>query len=166
MITIEPYSSDYQEQVVKLILSIQQDEFAVPISIADQPDLLKIPEFYQQRRGNFWIARAGNQVVGTIALLDIGHNWGVLRKMFVHKDYRGKHIGCGYQLLDTLLAWVKNQGMTAVYLGTIERFKAAHRFYEKNGFVEIAQTELPENFPQMKTDTKFYRYDLEERWED
>jgi predicted N-acetyltransferase YhbS len=42
-------------------------------------------------------------------------------------------------------------------LGTTAKFLAAHRFYEKNGFREIAQTELPASFPVMTVDTKFYR---------
>ena len=47
-----------------------------------------------------------------------------------------------------------------VYLGTTAKFLAAHRFYEKNGFVEIDHSELPESFPVMVVDTKFYRLEL------
>jgi RimJ/RimL family protein N-acetyltransferase len=45
-------------------------------------------------------------------------------------------------------------------LGTTDAFKAAHRFYEKNGFTEIPEHELPAMFPRMKQDTKFYRIEL------
>jgi hypothetical protein len=70
MMMIQPYSADYQDQVVNLILTIQRDEFLIPIKLTDQPDLLKIPTVYQQRKGNFWIAIDGNQVIGTIALYE------------------------------------------------------------------------------------------------
>ena len=40
---------------------------------ADQPDLLQIPQFYQSGAGNFWVALDGEEVVGTVALLDIGN---------------------------------------------------------------------------------------------
>jgi hypothetical protein len=43
-----------------------------------------------------------------------------------------------------------------LYLGTTAKYLAAHRFYEKNGFREIARTALPESFPVMAVDTKFY----------
>jgi predicted N-acetyltransferase YhbS len=34
--------------------------------------------------------------------------------------------------------------------------KAAHRFYERNGFVLIAEQDLPSNFPRMPVDNVFY----------
>lgn len=37
---------------------------------------------------------------------------------------------------------------------------AAHRFYEKNGFRELARSELPERFPVMAVDSKFYGLSL------
>ena len=55
MLTIQPYYLEYQEQVINLILDIQQHEFAVSITIDQQPDLLKISEFYQI----FW-AKSGS----------------------------------------------------------------------------------------------------------
>jgi hypothetical protein len=39
-----------------LIREIQQYEFGVAIALKAQPDLLKIPEFYQTGKGNLWIA--------------------------------------------------------------------------------------------------------------
>jgi hypothetical protein len=44
-----------------------------------------------------------------------------------------------------------------VYLGTTEKFLAAHRFYERNGFQQIAANELPPSFPKMAQDSRFYR---------
>jgi hypothetical protein len=43
-----------------------------------------------------------------------------------------------------------------VYLGTTEKFLAAHRFYERNGFQQIAANELPPSFPRMALDSRFY----------
>ena len=86
MISYQTYSPEFQPQVPELILDIEQNELGVPITLADQPDLLDIPNFYQSNRGNFWLAINGeNEVVGTIALIDTGFAFGVLRKMFVRK---------------------------------------------------------------------------------
>jgi N-acetylglutamate synthase-like GNAT family acetyltransferase len=99
-------------------------------------------------------------VVGTVALLDIGNHQGALRKMFVHASYRGPGHGVSARLLETLLAWSRAQGVKDVYLGTTEKFLAAHRFYERNGFQLIAAKELPPSFPKMAVDSRFYRRTL------
>jgi N-acetylglutamate synthase-like GNAT family acetyltransferase len=157
-IRIEPYTDEYKQQVVDLISPIQREEFNIPITPEEQPDLQQIPEFYQKENGNFWLAITDAGVVGTIALLDIGHHQGALRKMFVHKDYRGKEHGTGQSLLNTLLAWAQQKEYTDIYLGTTAKFLAAHRFYEKNNFKEVEVAELPAQFPRMAVDVKFYRY--------
>ncbi len=160
MLTIQPYSAEYQEQAIDLILNIQQLEFGIAIAIEEQPDLLKIPEFYQTGKGNFWIAVDGGKTIGTIALIDTGNNQAAIRKMFVRQDYRGKEFAVGQRLLDTLLSWAKRQSIRELYLGTTELFKAAHRFYEKNGFANIPKSDLPPSFPLMAVDTRFYKYTL------
>ncbi|NJN85910.1 MAG: GNAT family N-acetyltransferase [Leptolyngbyaceae cyanobacterium SL_7_1] len=158
MIKIQPYTPFYTQPIIDLILTIQQQEFGLPITLNAQPDLLKIAEFYQAKKGNFWIAVESDRVIGTIALIDIDNHQGVLRKMFVHPHYRGKALGVGQTLLETLLNWAIEHSIYEIYLGTVEVFKAAHRFYEKNGFVQIPPEELPSTFALMPGDTRFYRH--------
>ena len=159
-ITIQPYSTDYQKQVIALILPIQQKEFQISISEEDQPDLYRIPEIYQSGKGNFWIAKVDQQVIGTIGLLDIGNNELALRKMFVDETYRGKTFQVASTLLQQAMQWSKDQCIQRIFLGTTAQFLAAHRFYEKNRFEKISEKDLPESFPVMKVDTFFYRLDL------
>ena len=157
MIEIVPFASQHTESVGALIVGIQRDEFQIPITLEDQPDLQGIPAFYQRGLGNFWVAISEGEVVGTVGLLDIDNNHGALRKMFVHASYRGPSHGVSARLLDTLLEWTRARGVKDVYLGTTEKFLAAHRFYERNGFQQIAASELPPRFPKMAVDTRFYR---------
>jgi RimJ/RimL family protein N-acetyltransferase len=161
-IEISVYHPQYQAQVIELILKIQRDEFGLPITLDDQPDLLIIPAFYQQRNGNFWLALDGNTVVGTIAAIDIGNSHLALRKMFVAVNYRGSSLGVAKNLLFNLINWSKLKNVHTVYLGTVDKFKAAHRFYEKNGFIRIGKFDLPTNFPRMEGDNIFYRLYLHE----
>lgn len=156
MIDIVPFEPQYTESVVAVILPIQQTEFEISISLEDQPDLLNIPAFYQRDNGNFWVALSDGQVVGTLALLDIGNGQTALRKMFVKAEYRGAQYGVAKRLLDTLLDWCRARHVQQVYLGTTAKFLAAHRFYEKHGFHEINRTQLPASFHFMAVDTKFY----------
>lgn len=160
VVKIIPFTSEHQAAVIDLILSIQRDEFGVAITVADQPDLLDIPGFYQRGGGNFWVALAGGEVVGTIALRNVGNDQGALRKMFVKPAYRGKEMGVAQRLFDELISFATNAGMRDVFLGTIDRFVAAHRFYKRNGFVEVPASELPEAFPLMGVDTRFFHLKL------
>jgi GNAT superfamily N-acetyltransferase len=156
MIQIVPFSPHYADDVVSVILPIQRAEFEIPITLDAQPDLKDIPAFYQRGEGNFWVALDGGEVVGSVALLDIGNHQTALRKMFVAATHRGPAHGVARQLLGTLVAWCRTKDVTAVYLGTTAKFLAAHRFYEKNGFREITREALPGSFPVMGVDTKFY----------
>jgi len=38
--------------------------------------------------------------------------------------------------------------------------KAAHRFYERNGFTRVGKEQLPAAFPLMKVDDTFYHLTL------
>lgn len=160
MIQILPFSPQYADGVVSVILPIQRTEFDIPITLDAQPDLTNIPAFYQRADGNFWVALDDGKVVGTVALLDIGNHQAALRKMFVAATHRGPEHGVARQLLTTLIAWCRTKDVTAVYLGTTAKFLAAHRFYEKNGFRALARESLPDSFPVMAVDTKFYTLSL------
>ena len=159
-LTIRPYEKRDQDHVNEMILWSQNVEFGVPVTIADQPDLLDVAGVYQQGAGNFWVALDGEVVVGSIGLLAYAPGEAALRKMFVQAAYRGADHGTAAALLATLLGWARQHEIRTICLGTVDVLRAAHRFYAKNGFVEIAKESLPPAFPRMPVDTKFYRYDM------
>ncbi|MBU9844172.1 GNAT family N-acetyltransferase [Rahnella ecdela] len=156
-VLIERFSAADQRGVIDVILPIQNQEFGIPISEQQQPDLHDIPRFYQRGTGDFWIARCDGKVVGTLGLKDIGNAQAALRKMFVSAPYRGRDYSVGALLLKALLQHAQAEKVKDVLLGTTDKFLAAHRFYEKNGFQEIPVSALPEAFPLMAVDSKFYR---------
>lgn len=155
-VQVVPFESAHQAGVIATILPIQTEEFGIPITLDAQPDLLDIRGFYQHGHGNFWVATCGSEVVGTVALLDIGEGQAALRKMFVRPAFRGREAGVAQHLLDTLLAWARERHLARVLLGTTDKFRAAHRFYEKNGFELIERAALPSSFPVMAVDSRFY----------
>jgi N-acetylglutamate synthase-like GNAT family acetyltransferase len=160
-IQIVPFSDADQQGVLDVILPIQQREFGIPITAADQPDLTSIAEFYQSGAGGFWVARSNGNIVGTIGLKDIGARQTALRKMFVAAPFRGRELGVAGKLLDGLLAHARAKGIAEIFLGTTDKFLAAHRFYEKRGFRELPKAELPKAFPVMAVDSKFYALRVE-----
>ncbi|MEY4927079.1 MAG: hypothetical protein RI894_1515 [Bacteroidota bacterium] len=159
-IEILAYQNRYREALINLVLPIQQLEFNVPITLAEQPDLQDAGNFFHHfhlGKGGFWLALAKGEVVGSVGLLNIGNGQACLRKMFVHKDFRGKEFGIAQKLLDTLTDFMKEEGLSDVFLGTRADLYAARRFYEKNGFDLIEKENLPVNFPIMGVDSHFYR---------
>jgi N-acetylglutamate synthase-like GNAT family acetyltransferase len=157
---ILPHHYALQADVNSLIIGIQAGEFSIPITLDEQPDLFDIDGFYRHGQGDFWVATEGGKVIGTVALRDIGNAQGALRKMFVHPDYRGRQHGVAQALLNRLLEESRKRGFREIFLGTTDKFRAAHRFYEKNTFERITPEELPPTFPRMIQDTKYYRLRL------
>ena len=160
MITIQPFENQDTNHIVHLILNIQQNEFQIPITINEQQDLLNIPTFYQHGKGNFWVAKSGEEVIGTIALIDCGENIGTIRKMFVKKEFRGKEYRIAQRLLDILEASSRENAIKNLYLGTLERLQAAIKFYDRNGFTLIQKQNLPTVFPLMPIDTHFFEKEI------
>jgi putative acetyltransferase len=156
-ITIESFRPEYAQDISELILSIQQREFGIAITLDDQPDLKNIPSVYLQGAGHFWMALEDGKLIGTIALIDAGNNIGVIRKMFVRKQHRGS--GIAQDLLNLLVSHARTHGFKSLYLGTIDRLEAAIRFYDRNGFALIPNDQLPDEVERirMKVYTKHYR---------
>ncbi|MBA1231210.1 GNAT family N-acetyltransferase [Pseudomonas viridiflava] len=155
-ILIQRFEPHHQQGVVDMILPIQREEFGIAITAEDQPDLKAIPDFYQSGTGDFWVATHGEQVIGTLGLKDIGGGQAALRKMFVAAPFRGREFGVAAKLLARLIEDASVKGLNEIFLGTTDKFLAAHRFYEKHGFSEVAKENLPASFPVMAVDSKFY----------
>lgn len=152
-IEIIPFNNSFQIDVVNLILDIQQNEFSIPVTIDDQPDLKNITEYYKK----FWIAVYKKKLLGTIGFIDYDEKKGAIRKMFVHKDFRGKPFGISQLLLKTLMDYAQANKFEAISLGTVQKLIGAQKFYEKNNFIKIKANQLDEKFPRMAVDTVFYR---------
>lgn len=158
--TIRPFEADDAKGLADLVLGIQRHEFGIPLTLADQPDLGDVAGYFRHGRGGFWVAASGTSIVGCVGLVDLGDGKGALRKMFVHEDFRGGEPAVARRLLASLLGHARAAGIERIYLGTTEKFHAAHRFYEKTGFARIPASELPENFSRMAFDTRFYAIEL------
>lgn len=159
-IVVRPLDNHYCQPVIDLILQIQQIEFKLPVTLEGQADLFDIERNYHGTGGGFWGAFYQNELIGTIALISTGHRAGALRKMFVKKAFRGKQTGVAQQLLQTLLEFCSARGIRDLYLGTIHVLKAAHRFYERNGFQRVSRADLPSYFPAMMWEDVYYYLSL------
>lgn len=153
---VQSIGNAYSEQAIDLILTIQQKEFNIPITVEDQPDLKEIETFYHEAGGNFWGAFIDGKLVGSIALVKFDERAAAIRKMFVKKEFRGKELNIAQILLEILVAFCRENKTDDLYLGTVTVLKAAQRFYERNAFIKIEKENLPEHFPLMSADDIFY----------
>lgn len=151
------YRAGYDEQIVVLVLGIQNDESNLGSTLEGQPDLADIPGTFLHNGGMFWIALEGDEVIGTIGLAVKENSCGILKKFFVHKDWRGKKLGLA--LYNKLLERAKNLELSSIVLDTPTIAAKAHRFYERAGFRRVEASELPisYDFPNME----FYLYMLD-----
>lgn len=159
-VEIQSLDNAFSDQAIDLILTIQQKEFNIPITIDDQPDLRQIESFYKASGGNFWGAFIDGELVGTIALVKFDENAGAIRKMFVKKEFRGKELNIAQKLLEVLISYCYQNRINEIFLGTITVLKAALRFYEKNHFTVIDKEKLPVRFPLVNADNVFYCLNL------
>lgn len=96
-------------------------------------ELHELPASYWMRGGAFWVALRDGQLLGTCGVFPVEPRTFELRKMYLGGASRG--LGLGKRLLETAVAWVRDQGGTRIVLDTIEAMTRAITFYEANGFV-------------------------------
>lgn len=149
-IEIVPFKEEYQQEVDWLIETISK-EFLEPISANNIKNTLLPPDFYL-------VAVDENKVVGTLTITRLKNNNSVLRKMFLHKNYRGQ--GIAQLLLQNIIDWALSNNSKTIYLGTMTQFKTAQIFYEKNYFERISIELLPKDFPINPLDNIFYKLNL------
>ncbi len=155
---IETYNGKYDNEIISLILSIQNDEAKIGLSLQEQPDLLDIHRSYQQSGGEFWIALSNGRVIGTIGLMLKEDHCAVMKKFFVEKAFRSQKVGLS--LYNELLKYAISKKVHHIILDTPAVARASHRFYEKAGFRKISTTELPVPYTYPDRDSIFYLLNL------
>ena len=138
MIEIVPYELKYQAGIDLMMQEIAK-EFSEPIMSGQKSNSVTFPHKY-------WVAVYEGQVIGTIAFIIIKHEYGILKKMMLKKEFRGAIHNVAKQLLQTAIDESRKCQLKYVYLGTMSQFKAAQSFYCKHGFEQIAEKELPSSF--------------------
>ena len=109
---------------------------------AEVPELHALATHFGKAGGALWTAEANGAVVGMIAtrpLRDDDEAWEIGR-MYVAKSARGT--GLAHALLDGAEAHAVARGAKRMVLWTDTRFEAAHRFYEKRGYVRAGSIRI------------------------
>lgn len=132
---IIPFQPRYENQIINLIgsmLVFTRDRQESDLPLKDD-DINHIPSTYFGK-GGFWLAFAGQRLIGTVALLDLGQDTAKLKRLFVIPMYHGQ--GVGRALLNHALAHAKQQNFSRMILNTYPTMKRAQSFYLKHGFTQ------------------------------
>ena len=121
------------EPVIReLIFSILESYQLEPSPKDTDADLFDLNGFYFDRGGDFSVLLEGDEIIGTVALFNLGKEACELRKMYLDPDFRRR--GLGKQLLDYSLVKARELGFSRVTLETATELKEAVALYESYGF--------------------------------
>ncbi len=101
---------------------------------AEVPELRALATYFAEAGGALWVAEQDGRVIGMAATrpLNQDYAWEIC-KVYVAGEARGT--GLAHRLLDAAEVHARAAGAHRLVLWTDTRFEAAHRFYEKRGFV-------------------------------
>jgi N-acetylglutamate synthase-like GNAT family acetyltransferase len=127
-------------QVRKLINSIMSQEFSDEEKVYFQDDLQNISKTYGGKKEVFFVAEEGNEIIGTVAIKEEEDGIALLRRLFVHSDYRSRKYG--QTLLEKSIHFCQQQHYRIINFRSTDRMKPAIELCKKNGFHERAKIDL------------------------
>jgi len=140
-------SNKDREAITGLVYGVLKEYGLKPDPAATDADLTDIEQSYFARGGAFFVLEdKRGSIIGAYGLYPLQDRTCELRKMYLHKDYRGK--GLGKLLLDSALAQARELGFTRVTLETASVLKEAIALYESYGFVEYTPDHMSERCDQ------------------
>ena len=113
-----------------------------------------LPGPYIAPRGGLWLAVAGEDGIGCVALRPIDSQTAEVKRMFVDAAWRGK--GVGRALLTALIAGARHRGYHTLRLGTLQDMTAAQALYKSIGFCPVERYR-----PDELIDTRFFELTLD-----
>ncbi|KAF9923665.1 hypothetical protein FBU30_006253 [Linnemannia zychae] len=96
-------------------------------------------------RESFWLLEDSNgQVVAfgwagacKLPVDNLELNAGEVKRLYVHPDHQGKKLGT--QVLDKMIAWLKDVGYGPLYIGVWSENYGAQRLYSRYGFEKFSE---------------------------
>jgi GNAT superfamily N-acetyltransferase len=104
-------------------------------SLGDEID--RICDYYRERMGGFWVAVAGEKIVGNFGLEPSGDGAMELRRMYVDPDLR-RH-GIGRAMLEFAEQECRRRNRPRMDLSTAELQRDALSFYRNAGYVLVRE---------------------------
>lgn len=135
-IKIRKIKKSEELQAKKLILSILKNEFYKEAKAYPQNDLENIRKSYGDEREIFLVAEKDKKIIGTSAIKEDDITTALLRRVFVHPDFR--HKGYGLKLVDKAISFSKKQNYKKIIFNGTSKMTGALNLCKKKGFDEEA----------------------------
>ena len=139
MVEIISYSQEWHDVFRQLNL-----EWLDKYNLREDADMIVLNDpqgMILDKGGVIYLAKAGDKIVGTAALIHEGHNVYELAKMSVTEQWQGK--GISKLLLEACLQKANELGAVKIELFSNHQLKNALKLYEKYGFVYIEMKDSP-----------------------
>ncbi|OHB60879.1 MAG: hypothetical protein A2168_04360 [Planctomycetes bacterium RBG_13_50_24] len=121
--------------MASLVYGILREYDLKPDPACTDADIKDIESSYFDRGGMFFVLETEDgSIIGAYGLYPINERTCELRKMYLHKAYRGK--GLGKFLLDDALSKARQLGFEKMILETASVLKEAIALYKSYGFVQ------------------------------
>ncbi len=133
MISVIDFEPQYLDAFKKLNLA-----WLEKYGLTEEADLIMINQAQHEildPGGFIFLAKSGNEIVGTVALVKETPQQYELVKMAVAENYQG--MGISRLLMDRCLQAAREAGARRVYLQSNSQLTTAIRLYEKYGFRHI-----------------------------
>lgn len=143
-VVIIPYEPRYQPDFKRLNVDWISRDFTLEdhdLEQLDHPETHILPN-----NGAIFLAKLGDEIVGTVALVntgtpDRGETGFELAKMSVSPKAQGR--GIGQLLCVATLDYARQLGLKSIWLESNRRAKTALRLYERVGFREVPMAPSP-----------------------
>ena len=151
-IEIEPAHASDAPAVIALIGRVFAEYRFSWDPALEVPDLFDFDHRYARPAGAFWVARLSGHVVGSVGVERLPDGRAELHRLYLDATLRGR--GVGRALVETVLEWCRRDGVHQLVLWSDTRFDRAHRLYERMGFVQTGEREVPDD----PNDTREFSY--------
>src|SRR5687768_10491128 len=149
MAAIRTYEPRDQDAVRALFVAVnrelapphQRAAFEAYIAHALHEEVERIPDYYAERDGCFWVVDENDALVGMFGYERIGSDVAELRRMYLAASARGR--GLADQMLRHAEAWCYAGGYRTMMLSTSEVQRAALAFYRKRGYALVREEAAP-----------------------
>lgn len=146
-IEIISYKPEYSKDFKDLNIAWLKKYFWVE---AHDEEVLGNPEKYiLGPGGNIFFIKAGDKIIGTVALMKIEEGIFELTKMAVTPEYQGQQLG--QKLMEHCIQYARAQGWSQLIIYSNRKLENAIYIYKKYGFAEIP---IEENNPYARGDIK------------
>src|SRR4051812_16134674 len=137
LIEIKVAETEADVSVARELISEFARWLAVDLSFQDfEHELEALPGKYSPPRGRLFIAYAGSEPVGCVALRPLADDICEMKRLYVRPSFQGT--GLGKKLAEKIIEEARRMGYRAMRLDTIApKMQAAVKLYRALGFKEI-----------------------------